>query len=116
MGFVLDAILKENVMEDQIINSESFSDSVDVTFAETGYLLDVSWEDGSSLDFYLYIQVSSDDIDWVDLPNSEQQITGETGTHLYDVTDSNVNFVRVKFTPNSGSGTFNITYTAKRRH
>jgi hypothetical protein len=60
----------------------------------------------------LKVQVSIDDINYVDLPDSEVSVTA-AGDFMWNIVDTNFDKIKVVYTATSGSGTINIRANTK---
>lgn len=125
MPQVLDAILKEDLIgsrEDdgttnyETINSSGSSESADSSRSEGGFLLSVTYDNGVGNDVDFFLEGSLDGISYAAIPDTTQNIADASGSHTFDVTASNANFVRIAWTVNSGSVDIYGQYSAKRRH
>jgi len=59
------------------------------------------------------LQVSIDDVNWVDLPSSSQATGGAAGDFMWNVTDTNYDKIKLVYTFSSGSGTLNVQANGK---
>lgn len=118
MGFILDAIRRIEVLEDSetvILNWESPSITLDNREGE--FSISLFYENGSSVDMILKLQISNDNVNFADLPDTEQQITDNAGMHIWDIAGSGALWVRVAIAVNSGSiDVSKILYVGRQRH
>lgn len=124
MGFVLDAIIRKDLIGSRntettnyiTINSSDVSDFVDISGAEDGYLISVTYVNGSSANIEFSLEGSLDNVSYAQIPNSAHTITDTDGSITWDVINSNANFVRITWTVTSGSLDIFGQISAKRRH
>lgn len=60
----------------------------------------------------LKLQVSVDNVNFVDLPDSPQAVSA-AGQFMWNVTDTNYDKIRLVYTRTSGTGTLNVQVNAK---
>jgi len=124
MGFVLDSILKEDLIGSrdesgttfETINISGNTISSDSSKSEGGFLLSITYENGVGNDIDFFLEGSLDGQAYAPIPDTTQNITDASGSITWDVIDSNSNFVRIGWTVNSGSVDIYGQYSAKRRH
>ena len=125
MGFVLDTILREDLIGSrdddgttnyESINSSGNSESADASRSEGGYLLSITYDNGVGNDVDFFLEGSLDGVSYAPIPDTSSNITDADGSITWDVIDSNTNFVRITWTVNSGSMDIYGQYSAKRRH
>jgi len=118
MGFVLDGILKKIILEGpETINSDYESPSIDIDNREAEFGVLFTYENGSSVNMTLWLQISPDNQNWFDVKDSDQLITDVSGNHYWDFSGSSASFLRVKVVVSSGSIDISkISYNGKRRH
>lgn len=125
MGFKLDAIVSKILFGSLIneqkigntINSSGFSLVVDASGTEQGYLVSLDYFDGvGTIDIDFFLQGSEDGLSWGQIPNTLQTITDASGNIIWDVVNSNANFVRVGWTATSGTMDVFSQFSGKRRH
>ena len=118
MSQVLDSIIKKVlVIGPESISADYTSIVADISGVENAFSIQVDYSNGVGLDMDLVLEVSVDGQSYVRISESLQNVTDATGTHLWDVSEMGVVFVRVAFVINSGSCDIDKTnLTAKRRH
>jgi hypothetical protein len=118
MGFVLDAILKRDLLIGPVtINADFESPSIDIDNREAEFGVLFSYDSGSSVDMKLSLQFSPNRIDWFDVEGSDVTITDDSGNHFWDIGGTGASFLRVKVVVNGGSvDVSKISYSGKRRH
>jgi len=118
MGFVLDHILKKIITAGpETVNADFESNSIDISDREDEFAVTLDYSNGSSVGMSLFLQVSTDNIVFADVDGSEQAITDDTGTHIWDIAGTGATYLRVRIAHSSGSIDIDeIRYTGKRRH
>lgn len=77
------------------------------------YSVQVKWS-GSGVTGLAKLQASLNGVDWLDIPDSTQTISGSSGGFMYDVTEANYNWLNIVCTSSSGSITFEAWLQLKR--
>lgn len=118
MGFVLDSIIQEDLLVGPETIDTSFStDYIDISGTEDDFSVNFVYDSGSSVDMTLYLQVSNDGTNFVDVGDSDQVISDNSGTHLWDIASTGAIFLRVRVEVRSGSIDIQrISFSGKRRH
>jgi len=118
MPAVLDTILKKDiVIGPESINSDYESPSLDIDNREAEFGVLFSYENGTSVNMTLWLQVSTDNQNWFDVADSDQVITDPTGNHFWDIAGTGASYLRVRVAVTSGSLDISkISYNGKRRH
>lgn len=121
MGNVLDSIVKHTFWEDEAINESTQSAYFDASGIEESYVVQATWVDGASVNMILALEgtLTPEDSDsWAELSgeDSQQPITTNANTHIWNVTLNAVPYVRVKVTVTAGSADFTAILSGKRRH
>jgi|11BtaG_2_1085332.scaffolds.fasta_scaffold02446_8 hypothetical protein len=117
MGQVLDGILKRTIEEDFTVNTEYLSEKVDIDNREDGFSVQINYSNGVNVDMVIKLEASVDGENFSEITDSDQNITDSTGTHIYDIPESGVIYIRVKIEVNSGSIDIDkLIYSGKRRH
>lgn len=125
MGFVLDSILREDLIgtrdDDGTTNYEAINASGDSAIADSsrsegGFLLSVTYENGVANDVDFFLEGSLDGVTYAPIPDTTGNVADASGSITWDVIDSNTNFVRIAWTVNAGSVDIYGQYSAKRRH
>lgn len=118
MGFELDTIVRKLILSvPTIVNTDFISESVNIGGVEADFATHILYDSGLLLDATLYLQISLDNVNFVDINDSDQVITDPTGTHVWDVQGSGGSFLRVRIEVRSGSFQINeIRFDGKRRH
>lgn len=125
MSNVLDSILKKELLgsRDDIgntnyetINSTDVTESHNISGSEQGTLITIDYINGSGLNVLFAVEGSDDDISYAPINNADVTATDASGTHIFDITNINANYIRVSYTFTSGSCDVYIRNSAKRRH
>jgi len=113
---VLDIILLEDLIDSTTtVNTDFSSKVVDISYREDEFSVQLDYDNGSTVDMDLILEVSNDNITF--LPVESHNVVDATGTSFWDVAGSGAVFMRVSITVNSGSIDLqSISYRAKRRH
>lgn len=90
---------------------ESQSQNLDETVS---FCVQFVWTDGTTVEGTALLEVSNDDLNWVAIPASELDVTGDTGTHIINVEKPAYRFVRGVYQRTDGSGTMTIDINGKR--
>ena len=115
---VLDVILlKELVDSPETVNTDYVSEAIDISFREGEFSVQLNYENGSSVDMNLHLSVSSDGVNFARIPSSEQNITDDAGTHIWDIGGSGTTYMKVEIDVLGGSiDITKLSYRAKRNH
>jgi hypothetical protein len=118
MGFIIDNIrVRELVDQAETVNVDWTSPSFSLDDREAEFSVAVYYENGSSVNMVLSLQVSADNINFADITESFQAITDDSGSHIWDIAGSGAPYARVKVTVLGGSiDVTRILYTGKQRH
>lgn len=113
---VLDTILLKDLISSPItVNTEYSSESIDVSFREDEFAIQLNWTNGLSVDMEIFLEASNDNINFA--PMTSQVIADEFGSHIFDVGFCGAVYVRIRIEVTSGSiDLTKISYRAKRRH
>lgn len=118
MGYgVLDALLKKKLIDGpETITDGYVSEAIDIDNREDEFSVQINWDSGVSPDLTVYLQVSTDSVNFVDVEDSDQLLNQADGTHIYDVNGTGTSYLRLRF---EGTGSIDVQlaqYSAKRRH
>ena len=118
MGYKLDSILKKKLVEGPLaISSDYTTPEYDISGAENSFSVQADYSGGVGLDMTLYLEVSTNGTAYIRIDESSQNVTDASGSHLWDVTEMGVVYLRVAFVINAGSCVLDQTIvSAKRRH
>lgn len=106
--------IKENVFNYKVITDAAMTGNIESSVIDTSRITSVvfyaKWT-GSPVGS-IKLQVSIDDVNYVDLPSSSQAVSG-AGDFMWNVTDTNYDKIKVVYTFTSGSGTLNVQANGK---
>lgn len=116
MGFVLDRIFKQPLIKSaEIIADGYFTYFGDVDRLEGSFSIQISYENLSGT-LSSILEVSLDGLTWVPIDYSQVDFTDPSGTHIYDISSTGINKIRVAF---SGGGSMQLNtaiLNGSRRH
>lgn len=118
MGNRLDSIIKHKYVEGPLAISEDYTtEHFDISGQEGSLSVQVDYSEGASLSMTLYIEVSTNGRSFSRIEESGQTVSDSSGTHIWDITEVGIVYMRVALVVNSGSCTIDeIQLSAKRRH
>lgn len=115
MGFKLKSVHQNTPLFEDDISTTTNTTSVCIGNYEGPFAIQVVWVNGLTLDVDISLEVSNNNRDWAPYTGSGQNITAASGSHMYDISESGVEFIRVVLTVNTGSAKFSILYNGKAR-
>lgn len=122
---VLDNILKKDLVgfknpdgtvSYESINSSGNSESMDISGTEQGYTVTIDYSNGTGLNVDFVVEVSTDNITFVPMGDTLTNVVDASGTMIFDIVYSNVDYIRISWTVNSGSVDIYGRASGKRRH
>lgn len=118
MGFVLDTlIIDEVVTTPTTINTTTTFDAVDISKKEDAFSIMLTYDNGSSVNMTLFVEVSVDGVTFSRIDDADQTITDDTGSMIWDFNDSGTNYMRVGIEVTAGSIDVNkVAFSQRRRH
>lgn len=118
MGFILDSIIKKKFVEGPLAVSADFTtEFFDISGQEGSLSIQIDYSGGVGLDMDIYLEVSVNSQSFVRIDESLQNVTDDFGTHVYDLSEVGVAYIRVALVVNSGTLNIDeIQLSAKRRH
>lgn len=118
MGYTLDSIIKKKFVEGPLaVSADYTTEMFDISGQEGSLSIQVDYSDGVGLDMDLYIEVSTNSQSFVRITESLQKVTDPTGTHIWDLSEIGVAYIRIAFVVNTGSCNLDeVILSAKRRH
>lgn len=118
MGFVLDTILKKELIKTpETVNTTYFSETIEIDNREDSFAVQIEYDNGINVDMTFHLLVSTDDDDYVRVTDTDQVITDSSGVHIYDVAGTGAPYLRVEIEVRTGSiDLTTIRYNGKRRH
>ena len=100
----------------ETLDSTGNSIGIDVSGAENGFIIQLDYDNGVSPSIVLSLEVSVDGVGWVPLDTGIYTITDTDGVAVWDIINTNANFVRIDYEVSSGSIDAFAVLSAKRRH
>ena len=118
MSNVLDnIIIREPVSSTETVNTTTTFDPVDMTFKEAAFAIQLVYDNGSSVNMTLFLEVSLDGVNYSRITDADQAITDSSGSHIWEIADGASTFMRVGVEVTAGSIDVNsVRYTMRRRH
>ena len=119
MSQVLDQILKKQIVAGpEMVSSDYATESVRIDNREDEFSIQLDYDNGVSVGMQLQVEVSNDGNTFVAIPDTFQEITDPSGTHIWDITGGGgTTFFRVGIIVATGSiDVLQILYVGKRRH
>lgn len=117
MGVLDILLIQELISAPTTVNSDYTSEAIDISFKEAEFSIQMNYNNGSSVNMVLFLEVSNDKTNWSRITESEQTITDDTGSQIYDLTATGVAYMRLGVEVTGGSIDINnILYKARRRH
>lgn len=117
LGQPLDSILIQAVLEGPETISPSFeSDIIRLDNREDEFSIQLDYDNGSAVNMTLSLEVSTDGVTFVPLASSSVNITDNTGTHIWDISGTGTNFMKVVIDGTGSIDIQRILYSGKRRH
>lgn len=116
---VLDSIVKKVLFEGpETVSTTLYSASADISGIEESLAIMVTWLNGSgSPDVDISLDVSLDDVNWVNITETLSNSTDVSGLGIFDVATTGVTYIRVRIEVNSGQiDVGNIILSGKRQH
>lgn len=115
MGYKLRSLRQDVPLNQFSISSDYESGAVSIGDLEGVFSIQLTWNNGNTVDMDVELQVSNDKINWVPVANSQQNIVDNTGIHFWDSIESGAEYMRVGFSHNSGIADFTISLNGKSR-
>lgn len=118
MGFILDSIIKKKFVEGPLpVSADYTTEMFDISGQEGSLSIQVDYSGGVGLDMDLFIEVSTNSQSFVRIDESLQNVTDADGTHIWDLSEIGVAYIRIAFVVNAGSCNLDeVILSAKRRH
>ena len=115
MSNPLRSTLQFEFFSNEVISADVDSKSVNLGESEGPISIMVAWEDGSSVDMTFSLLVSNNNVNFTEIAESVQTISGNSGVHIWDIL-TGVEFMKVRALVNGGSATFYVELNAKTRN
>lgn len=118
MGNVLDAIVKKTILKGpQTVNADFETSSFDISGVERSFSIQFDYSSGSTVDMVIRLEVSVDGNTFVPSTETDQTITDNSGTHIWEVGERGVNYIRVAVVVTTGSIDIDkVEFSGNRRH
>jgi len=121
MGFILDGILKKELLDaPETVNASFTSEVVDLDNREGEFSITVAYDNGVGLNMTTSIELTNTPLiegSWTLLEDSDLIQTDASGNIMYDIGGTGLSYMRIKIVVSSGScDVQSILYVAKRRH
>lgn len=116
MAYLDIILIKHLISAPETVNTDFTSEVVDISNRQDAFSVQVVYDNGNgSVDMDINLQVSSDGVNFSTM--GTQNITDDTGSHIFDVEDTGTAYLRVTITVTAGSiDVQDILYKAKRLH
>lgn len=101
---VLDLLLvKDYIDTPTTVNTDFRTISHDITFKQDAFSIQFTYDNGSSVNMEVFLEVSSDGTNYAKIEDSSTIITDAQGGIIWDLKDSGTNFMRIAVIVTSGS-------------
>lgn len=116
MGGVLDRTYKCLLIKSaEIVDDQFVTDSASVDRIEGPFSISLTYENLVGT-LTSVLEVSVDGKNYSEVPNTENEYTDVTGTHIYDISSTGVSHIRVKFIGSGSLQLNNAILVGSRRH
>jgi len=117
MGFILDAIIKRQLLKDELINDDFVTESIDVSGVDQAYMLQLDYFEGDgNIEGTVSLEASIDNVNFVPYELSEIEFNDDDGTFIWDVSNSGAVYIRLNFNITAGQFRASASFSGKRRH
>lgn len=118
MGNKLDTILIKQALSSPItVNTTYFSPVIEIDDREDEFIVQTTYNNGTNVDMSIHLLVSADNVNYARVTDTDQTITDNTGSHIYDVAGTGATYMKIEIEVRAGSIDLNeILYKGKRRH
>ena len=115
---VLDQIRKKQILSaPETVNSDWNGPSFSLDDRTGPFTIAVKYENGTSVNMKMWIQISDDDINFGNVPDTDVVITDDSGVTIYDINGSGASFARVFIEVTAGSiDVIEIKYVGSQFH
>lgn len=101
---VLDLLLvKEYITSTETVNTNFTTVAKDITFKQDAFSIQFTYNNGSSVNMEVYLEVSSDGVNFAKIEDSATVLTDSDGGVIWDLKDSGTNWMRIAFEVTAGS-------------
>lgn len=113
----LSSIQKHTLIGTESINSTFTTSAFSLHGFQNGYAAQIDWINGSGpMSMIVKIQASLNGTSFSDITGSEFNITTLSGNNIWDVTDTNLEFIRFVITVTTGQADFTLLLSGKGYH
>lgn len=118
MSYVLDSIrLKEIIDAPETVTADWTSPSFSLDNREGEFSVQLTYENGTSVEMRLWLQISSDNVNFANLADTNQDITDPSGSHIWDIAGSGALYARVYIQVTAGAiDVTRVFFAGKQRH
>lgn len=118
MGFVLDAIRRSEILDQsEVVVMDYASPSFSLDDRDGEFSVSLFYSNGSSVNMRLFLEISSDNVNFAEVGGTEQFIADPSGMHIWDIAGSGALYARVGIQVITGSMQLDrILYVARQRH
>lgn len=118
MSYNIDQIRKKQLITTpETVNANWASPSTSLDDRFGAFSLALKYENGSSVNMVVKLQLSLDNVNFADVADSEITITDSEGVAIYDIDGSGTSFARLSVTVTSGSiDVLEINYVGSQAH
>lgn len=115
---VIDKIRRKVMLEGpETVNSNWVSPDVSIDDRQDEFSISFLYNSGTSVNMTIWLQLSVDGVNFSDVPESDQIIVDNSGSHIYDINGSGTQFARIRIAVTSGSiDVYNMYYLASQAH
>lgn len=118
MGSILDSIVKKSLISGpESVSSQYISEMVTIGGIEEAFIVSLSYDGGDgSVDMDLYLDISIDGENFSPIL-AAQNITEDSGSHIWDIVGTGAVYCRIRIEVNAGSMDLqSARLSGKRRH
>lgn len=118
MGSVLDSIVKKVFISGtESVSSQFISEVADIGGIEEAFVVSMSYNNGDGLvDMDLFLDISIDGVNFSPILPA-QNITDDSGSHMWDIVGTGAVYCRMRIEVNAGSMDLqSVQLSGKRRH
>lgn len=119
MANELESMLRKKLIEPpQTVSSDFTTEPIYLGDREAAFSLQVVYDGGDgSVDMDFVYELSVDGVNYVTVDAEKQTIADDSGIHIWDISDTGTNYMRVKVVRRAGSIDLqSIFYSGRRRN
>ena len=98
------------------VNTDFVTKASDITYKQDAFAIQMNYNNGTSVNMTVYLEVSLDGVNYAPITESLQVITDSSGTVIYDLEDSGAHYMRLGVTVVTGSIDINLVTIQMRRN